>query len=188
MGVAGHVDLDAQAAVYAPTKGKTASNASADLDLIAALVRADGEVLVHRITVVDNTKFDLIGIAGGHANRAVVGIHMDASPAADAVRLGPFFGAGRSCCERACQNSENRQTCQPGYRSSGCPVREGKSSHFCLCLCFGVRSGPISACYQRYENHLQKVPQTATCFDLRSWSCQRPAWGGATAGTGLAPG
>src|SRR5713101_506762 len=104
VGVAGHVYFDAKRAVISPAKAEAAANAGADLNLIATLVRSNGEVPVHRIAAVDDVKFDLLGVAGGYANRAVVRIHMDASPAAHSVRLSPFFSARRTYGERAGKN------------------------------------------------------------------------------------
>src|SRR5712692_5618751 len=87
IGVARHVDFNAQVAMHpAPEKAPGAANASADFDVIAVLTRGDRKVFINRVSVVNDAEFDLLRVAGGYADRAIVRIHMDVSPAADSVR------------------------------------------------------------------------------------------------------
>jgi len=61
-------------------------------DAIAILSRFNPQILVHLIPVVVNHEFDLLAIAGGDADAALIRIHPDVGAAGDGVGLGPFLG------------------------------------------------------------------------------------------------
>src|SRR5205823_13510903 len=99
-----------------PTPVHTIANACANLDLIAILPRGDVQILVHRVTVVDDAKFHLGRVAGGHANGSIIGINVDTGPATYAVRLDPFLSTGRTRCQRTRNDRKHGQTCEPSQR------------------------------------------------------------------------
>ena len=70
------------------------ANARVDLDAVPVLPGVDVESLVQLVAVVEDSKIDLLGVAGIDLYRTVVGVHADLGTARYAVGLGPFLRLG----------------------------------------------------------------------------------------------
>src|SRR5262252_1064067 len=125
------MDLQPQRAVEpSPAPIHAAVNAGAELDLVAVLPRVDGQVAVQLVTAVDDSKFDLLAVAGGYPNGTVVRIDPHVRPAADGVGLGPLLSPRAAARKRRCGQRQSPHPCQLGHAAT----REGEKIHFVLYL------------------------------------------------------
>ena len=95
VGVFGHVDFDAEVGVTdVPVEDAAAGRFGDDFDLVAILRGGHTEITIELIAGIGDADFDLLDVAGGNADGAVVGQDADFGVAVDGEGLGDFFGAG----------------------------------------------------------------------------------------------
>jgi len=94
VGVLGHVNFYAEIGVVHAEAEEGAGGFGFDVDGVAVLRGADVKVVIEFVAGVDDADFNLVDVAGGDADGAVVGGDAKVGVAGDRESFGDFFGAG----------------------------------------------------------------------------------------------
>src|SRR5580692_1577150 len=93
--VFGHPDFYVQPPpVRTPRKSPVSRNPRDELNLVAALVRLNMEILIHFIAFILDPELDVLGVACAHPHPAIVRVDPNIGAPRDGVVSGPLRGAG----------------------------------------------------------------------------------------------
>src|SRR5437667_6613629 len=93
VGVLGHAHFNLHPTPLAPTETPMAADARGDLDAVPVLPGIDVQSPVDLVTLVADSKLNLLGLASKDLHRAIVGLHTYIGAAGDGIRFAPILSA-----------------------------------------------------------------------------------------------